>query len=123
MRMQFNLLGPLEVVDCGTTITLGGIKQRATLGFLLLHANKVVPTSRLVKALWDGDPPATARKVLQNAVAGVRALLPSDGAGPHPAALLTRAPGYVLEVEDFCVDLTRFRGLADKGRADLARGS
>ncbi|GGV73294.1 hypothetical protein GCM10010277_87010 [Streptomyces longisporoflavus] len=71
--MWFRMLGPLEVIKDGRPIALGGTKQRATLAYLLLNANRVVPTSELLNALWtEGDAPTTARKILQNSVWGLR---------------------------------------------------
>lgn len=46
--MQFNTLGPLEVVDQDRALPPGGIKQRAMLGRLLLRANRVVASSKLL---------------------------------------------------------------------------
>jgi hypothetical protein len=46
--VQFNTLGPLEVVDQDRALPLGGIKQRAMLGRLLLRANRVVASSKLL---------------------------------------------------------------------------
>jgi len=37
-------------------------KQRALLALLLLHANEVVSSDRLVEELWSGEPPASARR-------------------------------------------------------------
>ena len=34
--MEFRMLGPLEAASNGAPLALGGVKQRATLGFLLL---------------------------------------------------------------------------------------
>ncbi|WP_433262095.1 BTAD domain-containing putative transcriptional regulator [Actinosynnema sp. CS-041913] len=118
--MKFRLLGPLEVLHEGRPIALGGIKQRATLGFLLLKANQVVPTSQLLGALWPGeDPPASARKMLQNAVWSLRAAL-SVTEGPHAPRLSTQAPGYVLQVDPEQVDLFQFHRRAELGRAEPA---
>ncbi|MBV8541084.1 MAG: AAA family ATPase [Pseudonocardiales bacterium] len=122
--MQFKLLGPLEVVDDeGRPLTLNGNKQRATLGFLLLHVNSVIATSRILRALWPTDMPATGRKMLQNAVSGLRGVLSVNGGGPDSALLLTHAPGYLLRVEPDRVDLSRFHSLVNSGRADLMAGS
>lgn len=122
--MQFNLLGPLEVVDeNGREVPLSGITQRATLALLLLHANKVVATSHLLRALWGDDPPLTARKMLQNAVCGLRRVL-QDAASDSPSvALLTQVPGYLLKVDASAVDLLRFEEMVEAGRADLAAGA
>ena len=48
--MEFRLLGPLEVVDAGRSLPLGGMKQRCALAILLLHANQVASEQRLYSA-------------------------------------------------------------------------
>ncbi|GLX11607.1 AfsR/SARP family transcriptional regulator [Microbispora sp. NBRC 16548] len=115
--MRFSLLGPLEAAGESGPVPLGGINQRAVLGFLLLHANSVVPTSDLVRALWGGDVPATARKMVQNAVAGLRRVLAEDDS----VELLTAQPGYALRVNPERIDVTRFHALVDRGRAEYRR--
>ncbi|MFJ5733431.1 BTAD domain-containing putative transcriptional regulator [Streptomyces paradoxus] len=119
--MEFKVLGPLEVVSGGRSLPLGGVKQRAVLALLLLHANQVVATSQLLDALWPEDArPVTARKMVQNAVWGLRALLESgDGEGHEPPRLLTRAPGYILRVDPEQLDATRFERAVAAGRARL----
>jgi DNA-binding SARP family transcriptional activator len=119
--MRFNVLGPLEIVEDNSSIELPSHNQRATLGFLLLCPNRVVGTNQLINALWGYDTPASARKMLQNAVAGLRDVLPSKGKDKD-VALVTRSPGYVLRVEPDLVDLGRFRRLSVKGRAELNAG-
>ncbi|MFF1482982.1 BTAD domain-containing putative transcriptional regulator [Streptomyces sp. NPDC058301] len=119
------MLGPLEVMSGGRQVPLGGIRQRATLGYLLLQANQVVPTSRLLSALWQpGQAPATARKILQNAVWGLRGILAEtgpEGTGAT-AELVTRAPGYVIRTDPDQIDLNVFRRRVGEGRAELAGG-
>jgi DNA-binding SARP family transcriptional activator len=111
--MEFRILGPLEVDDSGRILDLGGQKQRALLAVLLLHANHVVPSSRLIDALWEEEPPETARKALQVYVSQLRKVL-------GPGILLTRDPGYLLLVEPGTLDLDRFEALAREARgADL----
>ena len=121
--MQFKLLGPLEVVDKGRSLSLSGTIQRATLGFLLLHGNSTIATSRILKALWPEGMPATGRKMLQNAVSGLRGMLSANGKGADSTLLLTHAPGYLLRVEPDRVDLNRFHNLVNSGRVDLVAGS
>ena len=98
-------------------IELGSHNQRAALGSLLMYPNTVVPTTRLVTALWGPQAPPMARKTLQNAVAGLRDLLEESR-----TELLTKSPGYVLKVDPDDVDLVRFRRLAQRGRAELDAG-
>ncbi|MCX2953679.1 BTAD domain-containing putative transcriptional regulator [Lentzea sp. NEAU-D7] len=122
--LRFHLLGSLEVLDGELPVPLGGVKQRAALGFLLLQANRVVATSKLLHALWPRDVPPTARKMLQNAVSGLRGVLASPGGNPEGGPmLLTHAPGYLLRVDPNSLDLSRFQQLAEQGRAELAAGN
>ena len=110
--LQFRILGPLEVWHDGVVVDLGPRKQRAVLALLLLNANRVVPTERLIDELWGDTPPETARSALQVYVAGLRKALGGEG-----RALLTRAPGYVLNVEPGALDLDRFTALRAEARA------
>jgi DNA-binding SARP family transcriptional activator len=54
--MEFRILGTLEVVDDGSPRPLGGPKQRAVLGVLLLHAGQVVSVDRLIDDVWGRSP-------------------------------------------------------------------
>lgn len=118
---EFRLLGSVEAVVGGQPVALGGIKQRALLAALLLDANSVVSTARLTEALWGEDAPATAAKTLQVYVSRLRHELESaNGAGG--SRLVTRAPGYVLEVAPDEVDLLRFERLAAEARESLGAG-
>ncbi len=122
--MLFRILGPLEVVHRDQQVAIGGAKQRATLAFLLLHANRVVPTSKLLDALWAGsEPPATARKILQNAVSGLRGALSVNAVHVGAGTLVTKPPGYMVRVDDDQIDLSRFRKRVQEGRTELAAGS
>ena len=58
--LRFRLLGPLEAERDGVTLELGARKQRAVLALLLLDANRVVSTERLIDGLWGDAPPETA---------------------------------------------------------------
>ncbi len=50
--MEFRILGPLEVADGGSVLPLAGAKQRGLLAILLLRANAVVSSDRLIEELW-----------------------------------------------------------------------
>jgi DNA-binding SARP family transcriptional activator len=101
--MEFRILGPLEVWNEGQPVLLRGSKQRALLAVLLLHANEVVSTDRLLDTIWGDDPPdATALRVR------ISQLRKALGAR---ADLATQAPGYVLRVRDDELDLRRFERL------------
>jgi DNA-binding SARP family transcriptional activator len=79
------------------------------LALLLLHRNEVVAADTLVDELWGERPPATAAKNVQVYVSHLRRAL-GDG------ALVTQAPGYVLRVEEGCLDAYRLRALVEEAR-------
>ncbi|MGH2797223.1 MAG: AfsR/SARP family transcriptional regulator, partial [Thermoleophilaceae bacterium] len=107
--MDFRLLGPLEVSEQDRPLALGGVKQRSLLAILLLQANELVSTDRLIDQLWGMAPPATASKSIQVYVSRLRKTL-GDG------RLVTRPPGYLLRVEPEELDLARFERLAAEAR-------
>jgi len=113
--VQFKVLGPLEVTHDGRVVELGAPRQRAVLGFLLLHANQVVPTDRLAEALWPGALPKTAAKTIHVYVSALRKALP----GGHDL-LATRGPGYVLHVRPGELDLSEFERLVSRARGEAA---
>jgi predicted ATPase/DNA-binding SARP family transcriptional activator len=108
-RLLFRVLGPLEVEGGAGPLRLGGRKQRALLGLLLLHAGEVVSGERLVDELWGERPPATAATSLRNLVTQLRRLLGGE-------TIVTRPPGYLLEVEPEQIDLPRFERLLAEAR-------
>jgi YVTN family beta-propeller protein len=111
--MEYRVLGPLEVHDGERALPLAGAKQRELLALLLVHANHVLSRDRLIDELWGEQPPGTAVQSLQVYVSRLRKLLP-------PETLLTRPPGYLLELEPDELDLRRFERLLAEGRAALA---
>jgi DNA-binding SARP family transcriptional activator len=106
---EFRILGPLEVVDSTGPIPLGGPKQRALLGLLLVHAGEVLSTDQIVDMLWSGQPPKTATTSLWNLVTQLRKVLPPD-------TLVTKPPGYRVEIDPDSLDLRRFEQLVARAR-------
>jgi DNA-binding SARP family transcriptional activator len=106
--VEVKLLGPLEVHVDGRPIELRRKKQRALLALLALRAGEVVSTDRLVDELWGEAPPKAAVGSLQNLISELRKLI---GADP----LVTRPPGYVLELDRQAVDAHRFEQAVRKG--------
>lgn len=116
------MLGPLEVVQEGTTVRLGGPKQRAVLAVLLVHANATVSAERLIDLVWGDSPPANALGALHVYVSHLRkALQRKEGAAPASSRLLTGPGGYTLVVEDGELDSAGFEALVEGGRNDLAK--
>jgi DNA-binding SARP family transcriptional activator/streptogramin lyase len=119
--MEFHILGPVEVVDHGRPLALGPLKQRALLALLLLHVNEVISRDRLIEDLWGERAPETATTALHGYVSHLRRVLePGNGGGR--TRLVTRAPGYLLELDPEQIDLKRFELLARRGQCALAAG-
>lgn len=119
--LDFRLLGPIEVIAQGRSLNLGGMKQRAVLAMLVLHAPAVVSADLLIEEVWAGSPPDTAQAVLRTYVSHLRRAL-GTGADGGETLLETRRPGYALAVGAEQIDLRRFEALVGNGRAALARG-
>jgi predicted ATPase/DNA-binding SARP family transcriptional activator len=108
-QLDVRILGPLEVVSGGSSLTLGGQKQRAVLAILATRANTVVSADELIEWLWSESPPATATTTVQVYVSRLRKLIGAD----HIA---TTGGGYVLRIEPDQLDRARFDQLAARGR-------
>jgi DNA-binding SARP family transcriptional activator len=119
VTLRYAILGPLEAAADGGPLAVGGPRVRALLAVLLLDANRVVPTTRLVDALWEEEPPASARQALHFLVHKLRRILAADPGGR--GALATKGSGYVLEVEPGALDTDRFEQLVAEGRAAAGR--
>ena len=115
--MRFCVLGPLEAYADERSVAVGGGRQRTLLALLLVHAGEVVSRDRLIEELWTGEPPPSAPQSLDAYLSRLRRAFREAGAGD---VLVTRAPGYVLHVEE--TDARRFEALAAEGREALAAG-
>jgi DNA-binding SARP family transcriptional activator len=104
--VHFRVLGPLEVTRGERSIPITAARHQVVLAMLLLEVGRVVSVERLVDALWAEDPPSTARSQVQICVSMLRKLLAGGGAD-----LLSRPPGYMLQVPDGSLDVWRFRQL------------
>ncbi len=111
------LLGPVEVKANGHSLPLGRQKLRALLALLALNPNQVVSTDRAIDALWGARPPPTASVALYGLVSALRKLLE-----PLGGVIVTKPPGYVLELQPDQIDLGRFEQLAADGRRALGAG-
>ena len=118
--MEYLLLGPLEVRSGGRVVTIGPPQERALLLRLLLDAGRVVSVDTLLEDLWEGAPPASADVSLRVRLSRLRKALALAGAAE---ALVTRHPGYVIELgagDD--IDARRFERLVTEARTRLAGG-
>jgi DNA-binding SARP family transcriptional activator len=117
--VEFRLLGPLEVLDDdGAPLAVGNGRQRALLALLVLRANELLTSDRLIADLWGDTPPATAPKMVHNQVSALRRVL--------NGRLETVGGSYRLNVSLEERDVDRFEALVARGALrealDLWRG-
>ncbi|GLZ40650.1 AfsR/SARP family transcriptional regulator [Actinokineospora sp. NBRC 105648] len=105
--MRILVLGPVELRsdDSGDSVNLGGPKPKALLAALLLQVRQVVSTERLIDLIWDESPPASANALVHTYVSLLRR---GFATADRRAALATRAPGYLLDVDPTDSDLESF---------------
>ena len=118
MTVEFRILGPFEVLKGNEPVDVGPHKQQSLLVLLLLHANRVVPTDRILEDLW-GDDANGKENALWVYVSRLRSAL--ESAGGNPEMLVTRDHGYVLNVEPEAIDARRFEHAVAQGHTLLAR--
>ncbi|HKS48446.1 MAG TPA: BTAD domain-containing putative transcriptional regulator [Amycolatopsis sp.] len=113
--MYFQLLGALKVQRDGNRVDLGGLRQQRLLAMLLLDANRVVSANRLIDAMWDDEPPVTARRQLHNAVAAIRRSFAAA-----KSIVVNDGPGYRIQVEAQDIDARRFTTLVSRASVTAA---
>ena len=113
--MQARILGSFQLEEGGRRVPLGGVRQRAVFVGLLLHANEVVPSERLLMDLWGEDSPPGAANSLQAAISRLRRVLPRG-------RLITEASGYLLRIFPEELDVSQFEQLVSEGREALTAG-
>ena len=117
--MQFNVLGPLEVIDGARPLEITAPKQRALLAVLLLSANRVVSGDRLLDELWGEQPPTGGLNTLKYHVSKLRDALQPGRQPGEEGILVTRSPGYALLVDPAHVDAYRFERMVNEARSRL----
>jgi DNA-binding SARP family transcriptional activator/WD40 repeat protein len=120
-KLEFAVLGPLQVRSDAGQLALPSTKERALLAHLLARASRTVSTDELIDTLWGETPPRTAAKALQNHVLRLRNILEPDRDG-SPVLLVTDGSGYRLNVADDAIDARRFERLFGLGRRALHEG-
>src|SRR5215470_597418 len=119
-HVRFAVLGGLEVEADGGPLAIAGPRRRALLALLVVHANRVVSTGRMIDALWGEDEPASARAQVHSLISALRQELPDPADGG--AAIETRPEGYMLTVDPGSVDLFLFERRVAAARADAGVG-
>ncbi|MEM7274008.1 MAG: BTAD domain-containing putative transcriptional regulator [Actinomycetota bacterium] len=116
--MRISLLGRAQVEVDQSRRELGGNKPQLVLAALVLARGRVVSTDRLVEVIWGDNPPQKPYVAVRSYVSHLRrAIEPESRAGDRQRLLVTRSPGYALEIEADAVDAFRFEtAVAAAGR-------
>jgi DNA-binding SARP family transcriptional activator/tetratricopeptide (TPR) repeat protein len=118
--MQFAVLGPLQVVtgDGDEPVVVSAARLRVLLAALLWRVNQPVPVDELAEMVWEGAPPARPAAATRALVLRLRRVLGERGG----ARIVTRAPGYMIELSEAELDASRFETLSrDASAAVRAR--
>ena len=122
--MEFRVLGQVEALEGDERLKVAAGRQLELLALLLIHANRVVSTDRIIDELWGDDPPDSGAKTVAFHVSRLRdALAPGRSRAGQPGrdgeVLATGPGGYLLRVDPDGLDAARFERRAAEGRALL----
>ncbi|MCG0284743.1 BTAD domain-containing putative transcriptional regulator [Streptomyces sp. PSAA01] len=124
--MDFSVLGPVTVITgppaAPVELPLGPAKRRSVLAMLLLRPNATVSVEQLITSLWEDEPPAHARTVIQGHVSRLRAALAEGGAEEHGVELATHSSAYLLRIPESLIDTQRFDQLTAQASPESAPG-
>ncbi|GAA1374936.1 hypothetical protein GCM10009612_71010 [Streptomyces beijiangensis] len=124
--VQIKVLGPLSAEVNGTSIVPTAGKPRQILSLMALYPGRVMPVPMLMEELWDTAPPASALTTLQTYILQLRrklgtAMGPGSPAGVRDV-LATRHGGYLLQIDDDCVDVHQYEKLLREGSTAFETG-
>ncbi|MEV1172951.1 BTAD domain-containing putative transcriptional regulator, partial [Nonomuraea sp. NPDC049784] len=110
--MLIRLLGPVEVERSGQMRPVRPPQVALALAALAWEVGRVVSVESLLARVWGEQVPPGARRTLYTIITRIRRdVLADDG------AVVRRLGGYLLDVDESAVDVSRFRCLADQATA------
>jgi DNA-binding SARP family transcriptional activator len=112
--MTFAILGPVEIRAGNRPVAVTPARPQALLAATLLQANAVVPTSRLVEAIWGDEPPGAAPELVRTYVSALRRSI--------GGRIVARPSGYLVTVERGALDLHQFERLSAEAERAAAGG-
>ena len=118
-RLEIRVLGPVEIAWDGRLIDIGGVKARALVARLLIDRHIIVSVDRLVDSLWRDNDGMGAEIAMRSTISRLRKRIRE--AGVPEDVIVTRAPGYLLDVPAEATDVFQLERLVAEGRVQLAR--
>ena len=107
--MWFRMLGSLEMHGPSGEFPIVAQRRQIILMMTLLEANRSVGMDRLMEAVWDDAPPATAKAQVQICISMLRRML--SEAGLPPDIISTTNNGYMVRVPADQLDSLAFADL------------
>jgi adenylate cyclase len=117
--LDLRVLGPLEVRTGNGVVAVTASKERALLALLVANHGRTLPVGQLAEDLWEGSPPESASAALRVHISRLRRTLAASGI---EGILVTRPPGYLLDVPPEVVDTVRFEAWVARARTAGAEG-
>jgi DNA-binding SARP family transcriptional activator/Tfp pilus assembly protein PilF len=118
--MQFEILGSFRVHTAHGEVGIPAGRERTVLAILLLHAGSIVPTTKLIEAIWSTNPPPGARNQLQGCISRLRKRIAD--AGTTDRVIVSDPGGYRVNVGPHHLDLMQFRQLVSDARNAVTAG-
>lgn len=116
--MKYGLLGNFEVWSGSRRLAIAGRAQPRILAGLLLNVGRTVTVDWLIDLLWPDDPPASARRQVQNAIAALRRRFRAEGIDPIERGF----NGYRLIANDVDLDIRQFSVKTRQARQFFSAG-
>ncbi|GAA1716562.1 transcriptional regulator AfsR [Kribbella yunnanensis] len=113
--VEIRVLGPVEVTVGGRAASLGGQRAHQVLAALLMEAGRAVSAEELIDAVWDDNPPASARTQLSIQVSTLRRAFAE--AGCERELIETTRHGYRLNDQEVRIDLAEAERLHAEAQA------
>ena len=118
--ISFGILGPLEVESKLGPVPIRGMRRKAVLAALLMEGGRSLPVGRLLNAVWEEPPPASAVANLRTYVHDLRGAF--RAAGDTSGRLVSYGSGYRLAIGPTELDYVRFSALAAEGHRRFREG-
>lgn len=118
--MKYEILGPLRLVDGDRIATIGARKMEVLLAALLVRPDQVVAVDQLQREIWGSSTPRRAGAGLQVYVSRLRRFLADFSSAANP--IITRPPGYLLQLGQNEIDYRDFSRLLHRGRVEAREG-
>ena len=118
--MRYQILGPLRVSDDDGVSFISARKIEVLLTVLLVRSGQIVSIEQMMSELWNGRPPRRGLASLHVYISKLRKFLDRPGNGG--SAIITRPPGYQMDLGGDEIDFHDFLRLVDDGRARMRQG-